>query len=139
MICLYLFNSNPAIIPLLGKFTKSILLLDYFKDIKYKCRIIELYIFKVYSRYSYFCKDMFKLMKNFSFFLPISHHQHILIMSVSHACMGWKVSYERLPSIYVFSYVLPDIPFFQITSYCLIPCFPWSSFGTLALTLKFYI
>ena len=63
VICLYLFNSNPAIIPLLGKFTESTLLLDYFKDIKYKWRIIEVYILKVYFLYSYFCKGMFKLMK----------------------------------------------------------------------------
>ena len=75
VICLYLFNSNPAIISLLGKFTKSILLLDYFTDIKYKWRIIEVYILKVYFLYSYFCKGMFKLMKIsvFSFlFLIIS-------------------------------------------------------------------
>ena len=37
--------------------------------------------------------------------------------------------YERLPNISIFSYVLADLPFFQITSDYLIPCFPWSPFG----------
>ena len=55
----------------------------------------------------------------------VNHHHLIIIiiiiiifvlMSVFYACRGWTVSYARLPSIPVFSYVLADFPFFQITS-----------------------
>ena len=58
------------------------------------------------------------------------------ITSVFHACMGWTVSFERFPNISVFTYVLEELPFFQITSDYLILCFPWSSCGELPLILK---
>ena len=57
-------------------------------------------------------------------------------MPVFHACMGWAVSYERLPNISVFSYVHVDFPFSQITSDYLIPCFPWSSPGETTANLE---
>ena len=37
--------------------------------------------------------------------------------------MGRTISYRRLPNFSVFSYVLPDRPFFQTTSDYLILCF----------------
>ena len=43
--------------------------------------------------------------------------------------MGWTVSHERLPSIYVLSYVLADFPFFQNASNYVIPQFPWLPSG----------
>ena len=60
----------------------------------------------------------------------------IVLISVFHACMDWTVSYERLPSISVFSYVLADFSFFQITSDYLIPCFFGCPMGRLPLNFK---
>ena len=59
-----------------------------------------------------------------------------ILTSVFHTCMGWTVSYEKLPSISVFSYVLSSFPFFQITSDYLIPCFVGRPLGKLPPTLK---
>ena len=55
-------------------------------------------------------------------------HASIIILvlrSIFHACMGWKVSLERLPSISLFSYILLDFHFFLIIFDYLIPQFPW--------------
>ena len=38
------------------------------------------------------------------------------LTSVFHAYMSWTVSFERFPNISVFTYVLEELPFFQITS-----------------------
>ena len=58
----------------------------------------------------------------FIHFHTFKHHSCICF-NVFHTCMGWTISCERLPSIFVFSYDLAD---FQITSNYLIPFFPWS-------------
>ena len=49
----------------------------------------------------------------------------LVLRSIFHACICWKVSLERLPSISLFSYVLVDFLFFWIISDYLIPQFPW--------------
>ena len=60
-----------------------------------------------------------------------------VLMSVFHACMGWKVSYERLPSIFIFSYAL--VLTFLSFKWLLITAFHvflGHSLGKLTLTLK---
>ena len=77
----------------------------------------------------------FILISNFKPWLIV-----FILMSVFQVCMGWAVSYERLPKISVFSSVLSIFTFFQITSDYFIPCFPWSSSGENTTNFgRFYI
>ena len=50
--------------------------------------------------------------------------------------MGWKISYKKLMKAFVFSQVLADFPFFQITFDYFILRLPALSLGKLPLTLK---
>ena len=76
---------------------------------------------------------------NISDFLPVTAIITFVLKSVFYACIGWTVSYEELQSIFVFSYVLIDFPFFQITSDYLISCFRWSFSGETNANLSFYV
>lgn len=60
----------------------------------------------------------------------------IVLMSVFHVFIGWTVSCQWIPSIFVFSWVLVDFPFFQIISYYLIRCISMLYQGKPALTLN---
>ena len=59
-----------------------------------------------------------------------------VLIFVLHADMAWKVSYESLPIISVFRYILVAFLVFQITSDYLIPCFPLSSSGETTVNLE---
>ena len=58
-----------------------------------------------------------------------------------HDFMGWTVSHERLPSIYVLSYVLADFPFlsFRMLRIMSFHNFLGCPLGNLPLTLKFLL
>ena len=60
----------------------------------------------------------------------------IVLMSVFHAVIGWKVSYKRLPRISVLRYILTDFPFFQLLLITSFYVFFGCPLEKLLLTLK---
>ena len=68
-----------------------------------------------------------------------SYHHHHICFKVCFLCLHRLDGFVWLQSIFVFSYVLIDFPFFQITSDYLISCFRWSFSGETNANLSFYV